>query len=453
MEVHSRAQRKEGVVTGLQGIIRDITARKKVEEAVKASEARYRNLIQDAVDVIYSHDLQGRFLEVNETALRIYGYSADEFAAMNIRDLVHPDDLSTATAALRAKAAGTVERTGPYELRSRTKAGETVWLEVTTRILAEAGQPVIQGIGRNVTARRQAESSLEFLKQTLPLLQGKLVDDGLRILLERIATVAGWPYAEAWVPDSKGTLSASPAFFAARPGFERLRKLTEKIAFQRGEAVLGRLWVQPESQWIPDIQKEPGVVRGAAARAAGLSSVAVVPVLDGTRFVAGLAFFGTVPRSDDPQWLQLAERAAVVAAPFFARSQSEEMLARHIEFTTAQFTASPVALVIVDAEGAVVAANPKMAALCGTRVKEGAHAVFDLSGRVAERMEDPVRFTERVRDIYMSPDERLRIDGVEHDRLGHDLLGTDGKKLGHVLYLRPKAATDAPLSRPRTKKS
>lgn len=440
-------------MTGLQGIIRDITARKQAEDAVKASEARYRRLIQDAADVIYTHDLQGRFLEVNEAALRTYGYTRDEFAAMNIRDLVHPDDLPTATAALQAKATGTVERTGPYELRSRTKTGETVWLEVTTRILTEAGQSFIQGIGRNVTARRQAESSLEFLKQTLPLLQGKSVDDGLRVLLERIATAAGWPYAEAWVPNSKGTLSASPAFFAARSGFERLRKLTEKIAFQRGEAVLGQLWAQPESRWIPDIQKESGVVRGAAARAAGLGSVAVVPVLDGTRFVAGLAFFGTAPRSDDPQWLQLAERAASIAAPLFARRQSEEALARHVEFTVAQFTASPVALVIVDAEGAVIAANPKMAAICGTRVREGSHAVFDLGGRVAERMADPARFAERVRDIYMSPDERLLIDGVEHDRMGHDLVAADGKKMGHVLYLRPKAAAAAPPSRPRTAKS
>jgi len=119
-----------------------------------AARQRYEELLEDANDVIYTHDLTGRFTSVNTAARRIFGYTRDEFLALRISDLVDPAHLPTATANMRRKVDGGLERTAPYELLTRAKDGHEVWVEVSTRRLVEGGQLVgIQGIARDVTDR------------------------------------------------------------------------------------------------------------------------------------------------------------------------------------------------------------------------------------------------------------------------------------------------------------
>jgi PAS domain S-box-containing protein len=137
----------------------DITERKHAEESLRRSEERYRELFENANDIVYTHDLAGNFTALNKAGEVVTGYTREEALRMNVIEVVAPECLEVVTQMLTRKVAegGTTS----YELTIISKTGQRVALEVSTRLIYEGGQPVgVQGIARDVTARRLLEDQL-----------------------------------------------------------------------------------------------------------------------------------------------------------------------------------------------------------------------------------------------------------------------------------------------------
>ncbi len=159
LEVNSSIITKDGVPVAVQGIARDITERKLAESAVRKSEESYRDLFENANDLIYTHDLEGNFTSLNRAGEIITGYSRDEALTMNLSQVVAPEFLDVAKTMTAKKVTG--ERPTTYELEIIAKQGHRVTLELSTRLIVSDGMPVgVQGIARDITARRHAEISL-----------------------------------------------------------------------------------------------------------------------------------------------------------------------------------------------------------------------------------------------------------------------------------------------------
>jgi len=153
--------REDEAVEGFQAIARDITDRKRAEEDLRESEARYKDLFDHATDGIYTHDPQGNYTSGNEAAIRMLGYSREELLRMNIKDIVDPDYLSVVQENLRKKVQNGVETTGPYEVLVRSKDGAPLWLEITSRVITREGEPfAVHGTARDVTERKRLEERL-----------------------------------------------------------------------------------------------------------------------------------------------------------------------------------------------------------------------------------------------------------------------------------------------------
>ncbi len=143
------------------GNVQDITDRKRTEEALRESEARYKELFENSSDIIYTHDLQGKYTSVNEAARRILGYSSEEFLTLTYRDIVDTEHISLTEEKLRIKVEKGVDKTAPYELRARSKDGTRFWFEINSRIMTAHGEPVgVHGIARDITDRKKAEEAL-----------------------------------------------------------------------------------------------------------------------------------------------------------------------------------------------------------------------------------------------------------------------------------------------------
>lgn len=159
LEVNSSAIVVDGKPVAIQGIARDITERKAGEEALRASEERYRDLFENANDLIYTHDMAGNFTSLNRAGESITGYSREEAVALNVSDVVAPEYLAVARSMILGKL-NTATPTA-YELEIITKSGSRVSLELSTRIIMQNGKSVgIQGIGRDISERKRAEAAI-----------------------------------------------------------------------------------------------------------------------------------------------------------------------------------------------------------------------------------------------------------------------------------------------------
>ncbi len=147
--------------SGYLGTVDDITANRLSEEALRASEERYRELFENANDFVFTTDLTGGFTSINKVGEKITGYSREETVQQkrSFMELAAPEHIATA----RSMIGRGVGADGPttHELEIVSKGGDRVVLEVGTRTIAQQGRPAeIQGIARDVTERKRLEEQL-----------------------------------------------------------------------------------------------------------------------------------------------------------------------------------------------------------------------------------------------------------------------------------------------------
>jgi diguanylate cyclase (GGDEF)-like protein/PAS domain S-box-containing protein len=137
--------------------------RLEAEEALRSSEERYRELFENASDMVFTVDLEGNLTSLNKAAERITGYSRAEALQTSFSVLVDPACRDIVRRMLEQQ-----DDQATYELEIVTRDGQRVALEISTHIITREGSPVgLQGIARDITARKKTEEALQQTKQNL----------------------------------------------------------------------------------------------------------------------------------------------------------------------------------------------------------------------------------------------------------------------------------------------
>ncbi|HLL71936.1 MAG TPA: PAS domain S-box protein [Pyrinomonadaceae bacterium] len=151
---------RDGAPTGVRGVARDITSHKRIEERLRRSEERYRELVNNANDIIYTTDMEGRYTSLNRAGEHISGYTREEILGKSWKEIVAAEYVTLVSEMLLRKLAGQ-ETVTFYEIEMIAKNGRRIPLEINSQIIYEDGQPVgLQGIARDITERKRAEALL-----------------------------------------------------------------------------------------------------------------------------------------------------------------------------------------------------------------------------------------------------------------------------------------------------
>jgi PAS domain S-box-containing protein len=136
----------------------EITERKKAEEALRESEEKYSNLFHNSNDAIIIHDLKGKILDVNKSALDLFGLSRKEALKLKVPDLHPPEELKKSKGAFKR-----ISKDGfiSFEINFKKKNKEVFPAEVSSSIFEIGGKNVIQGIVRDIAERKKAEEALK----------------------------------------------------------------------------------------------------------------------------------------------------------------------------------------------------------------------------------------------------------------------------------------------------
>ncbi|HEX6041645.1 PAS domain S-box protein [Longimicrobium sp.] len=160
LELAETALVSGGRVTGVQGFARDITPRRAAERALRESEERYRRMFHESRDAIYITTTDGRFVEMNQAFVELFGWSREELLARDTSVLY-------ATAVDRQRFRDEITRAGfvrDYEMRLLRRDGAPidVLLSASERRGPDGGLLGYQGIFHDITERKRAAEQLAY---------------------------------------------------------------------------------------------------------------------------------------------------------------------------------------------------------------------------------------------------------------------------------------------------
>lgn len=151
----------DGQIVGVFGIAKDLTEQKRIQRALRESEARYRLLFESNPLPMWVYDLETlAFLDVNEAAIRHYGYSREEFLSMTIQDVRPREDISALMDRVKhiADSDQRYHRSGVW--RHRKKDGTIIEVEIISHILELNGRRSKLVLANDVIEKRRAEEAL-----------------------------------------------------------------------------------------------------------------------------------------------------------------------------------------------------------------------------------------------------------------------------------------------------
>ncbi|MBS1196463.1 MAG: multi-sensor hybrid histidine kinase [Proteobacteria bacterium] len=152
----------------LAGYTIDITERKEIENALRQSEKRYRQLTEDISDVVWELDRDHRLTYVSPADERIRGFKVEETLGKSVTDLMTEEGLRIHNEVVRQrqeaeKAGMPPSATSSYEVEQRCKDGRAIWMEIRASTDRDENGNVVgfHGISRDITERKLIEQELD----------------------------------------------------------------------------------------------------------------------------------------------------------------------------------------------------------------------------------------------------------------------------------------------------
>ncbi|MGE0873952.1 MAG: EAL domain-containing protein [Burkholderiales bacterium] len=310
-------------------------SRKQAESVLRESETRYRSLAGLAADWYWQLDTSLRFTHVTR---EIGG--ADDLLADEGLIGKHPWELGYEG----VDEARWAEFVAMAQSRQPFRDFEFAWRQGdgTLRSILVSGHPVFdagrgfsgyRGISRDVTARRTEERMhalgqdvARFLAQTDAPEQAP--EQVLRAVCEALQVDCG-RYFE--LDEAAGEMRYAAAWSVEADQVKRFLERSHRLAFRPGEGLVGVVWSAGEALWVADMRQDSRFLNVGAARALGMHTVFLAPVLSDGRTVGVVAFFNRGVRPHDERALQAVQAVASQLGQYLGRARALLLRRRQAE--------------------------------------------------------------------------------------------------------------------------
>ncbi len=173
--------------SGFLGVGRNITERRRMEEALRESEERYRQLVENINDVLYIQDENGIITYISPAIERVSSYTAAEITGQSFTRFVEPSDLPALMESYMRTVAG---KTDPFEFRLIDKNGEPRCVQTSSRRIEKDGKFAgLTGLLTDITDRKKAEEALSENRRSLLTLMSNLPGIAYRCRNDRCWTM------------------------------------------------------------------------------------------------------------------------------------------------------------------------------------------------------------------------------------------------------------------------
>jgi len=185
--------------------VQDVTERWKAEQALRASEARFRGIVENASDLVYELDPEGRFTYLSPKWTELLGYPTDGALGSPFEPYVHPDDVQACRDMLGRVMAGAPEGNG-VDYRVRCADGTWRWHSSRGTVVRDAeGKPLaFLGIARDVTERKMADAEMRSRVEDREL----LLKEAHHRIKNNIASVEGLLSMQARMVEDPSAVAA-----------------------------------------------------------------------------------------------------------------------------------------------------------------------------------------------------------------------------------------------------
>jgi PAS domain S-box-containing protein len=149
----------KGNVTGVLSTAQDVTELKKSESVIKQSEKKYRDLVEQINDVVFSIDTQAKITYISPVIKQISGYAPEEMTGRSFLDFVFSEDLPILKLLFEERISGKI---APHEFRIETKTGEHLWVRTSSRQIVKNNIIIgLQGVLTDISESKLAGEALK----------------------------------------------------------------------------------------------------------------------------------------------------------------------------------------------------------------------------------------------------------------------------------------------------
>jgi PAS domain S-box-containing protein len=305
------------------GIKRDITERKRVEQALQRNEAQLTDFFENAAVALHWVGPDGTVLRVNQAELDMLGYNREEYEGHNICEF-HADRNVIEDILKRLLAGEVLEN---YEARLLCKDKSIKHAHVNSSVYWEGEKFVhTRCFTHDITERKRTESRLALQYAVTQILsQSRDFVESARDILQAACDSLDWEVGALWKLDAgAGALRCVDLCHAtaiATPEFDRL---TRELCLEIGMGLPGRIWASGKPVWVENVVEDPNFPRARVAALEGLHGAFGFPILLGKEVWGVIEFFSPDIREPDEELLRMVAGIGGQIGQFTERRRAEK---------------------------------------------------------------------------------------------------------------------------------